>query len=139
MGSNSIASLCYGVICDPYLEEEDEGYFEIPWSEEDIEDWWLKVNGFAYNDSLGWEANYEKEKAFLLENPIPFSYGHSGYDGELVTILCLPSPYYKVSWGSIYIEGSMTLEEEPSEFLNFLATYLPGAPSPKWVLSSLYL
>lgn len=105
MGNSADAKLCYGFAV--------ENGFEFPWEDDDIEEWWRKVNSYAppfecfkedgeevlpgISDSQIHES-FEHKWKWAKDNPLPFELVYTGTFDDPTFILAVPSSILTADW-----------------------------------------
>jgi len=148
MGRDATAFLCYGI------SFPDEWY-EFPWGDRDIEDWWI-------DDVLGWKPpfrlfdangdyiNGEKPAAEKITeyfssrrelkraNPIPVTLVFHGSDECAYYILATPNSVQSAYWGEAKQIGATLLydEAEHDALLDFCKQWELEGDGPGWWLAA---
>ena len=150
MGTSTNAILCYG-----YSFEEE---YSFPWaSEDDIVEWWLKVNGYKppfqlFDERRNWlngvEAPDDKvteyfnaRRAFLEKNPIPIKDVMHCSGANAMWILATPSSVVEAYRGypeMIEPEKLQADIEEKRQLELFCERWELIGAGPAWWLASLW-
>jgi hypothetical protein len=149
MGSDCRATIAFGI---------DLGDSEQPWTNDELEDWWLKVNNYEppyeiYDDEGylidGIDRKSEKCKAYwehrnnwIKEHPCPVALAYYGTDFEN-KVLMIPSTeissYYLEVFGP---KATQVNQDEIESFKQFVNTYVNkedlGDLEPEWLLMVSY-
>lgn len=126
------AELRYGVIFD-----EDFGF---PWEDIDgdgdtpEEVWWRLVTGYTCDG----EPDFERERAWMEEHPMPFQAVNYCSDGYPMWIIALPNFGYLAHRGHPHRISALSIPHSSDlhRFRSFLSEHLDCIEEPRWILSS---
>ena len=146
MGISVYAKLSYGICID---------YTELPWGNDDIEDWWLDVNNFInpiecpftedgnykegfYSEHQSVNKYFENIRNFHKENPIPIKIVYDGnYDSEVHILTTKTMCSCRGESQDVDPDFFNDFQECHDKLVDFLEKYgIITEEKPRWILSS---